>query len=188
MNLPNAPTYTLGEVADLLSSGSAFSGMPRSQAMNIAQAMSMRAFSKGAAIVSEGAVNEGHLFLVVRGQTQISMRLTEQGGKLVQRRAGPGHLIGEVGFIDSQPHSATCTALTDVHVAVLERSHLVELMESSPLAAAQLLAGLLRLLAQRIRNDNNNLRAMSLRQQALQKQVDALRAASATLSSAPSNT
>ena len=160
----------MGEIADLLGSSTAFSGMPRNEAMRIVDVMLMQTYRKGDVLAEEGAPSAGKLILIVSGEVQISSRGATDGGHLVFRKARPGHLIGEVGFIDNQPHSATCMALTDMHVAVMQRDHLVHLLEHNALAAAQLMAGLLRLLAQRIRVANTHMLSQDRKILALQKE------------------
>jgi CRP/FNR family transcriptional regulator, cyclic AMP receptor protein len=158
----STPTeYTIGHVADLLRSGDAFEGMPREQALAVANRMSMQSYKAGESIVRQGEESQGRLVLVVAGLVKVSSQLKSGAGSnkpnLVYRRAKPGHLLGEVSFIDCEPHSATCAAETDLDVAVLERADMALMMQENTLAAAQLMAGLLRLMAKRIRNANENL-------------------------------
>lgn len=166
--------YSLGLIADLLGSGTAFAGMPRSELMAIVSEMSMREFRQGDEMAREGAKNSGHLMLIVKGEAQISTSYITDGSTLVYRRARAGHIMGEVGFIDGQPHSASVTAVTDMHVAILERAHLATLMATSPLAAAQLMAALLKLMAQRIRHANQTMRDQNFVKRHFQKENDHL--------------
>jgi CRP/FNR family transcriptional regulator, cyclic AMP receptor protein len=166
--------YSIAYIADLLCSTSAFDGMPRDQAISIAKMMSMRFCAKDETLVKEGAPNLGLLVLVVAGEATIASRFPDDAQNLVYRRATPGHIIGEVGFIDGEAHSATCTATTDMHVAVLERENMGLLMQSNTLAAAQLMAGLLRLMAQRIRHANKSLLALGHAKRKLQQQNEEL--------------
>jgi CRP/FNR family transcriptional regulator, cyclic AMP receptor protein len=170
--------YSIADIAELLCSGSAFNGMPSDQATSIAKMMSMRVCAKGEVLAKEGAPNAGLLMLVVAGEATIASRFSDEEQNLVYRHATPGHIIGEVGFIDGEPHSATCTAITDMDIAVLERENMGLLMQSNTLAAAQLMAGLLRLMAQRIRHANKNLLALGRAKRRLQQQNDELQTSS----------
>ena len=177
----NQPTdYTLGQIADLLRSGTAFGGMPREEAMRIAQTMVMRHCEVGEVVFGEGQPNDGQLILVVSGEARITRRFTGETNNLIYRRAVPGHIMGEVGCIDGEVHSATCTALTEMHVAMLLREQLAELMRVTPRAASQLMAGLLRLLAQRIRHANNSLVELGQAKLALEQENQQLRADAGT--------
>ena len=86
---------------------------------------------------------------------------------------GPGSLIGEMGVIDGGPRSASCTAITDVKLGVLSRAALMNLIEAHPAAAARLMLGLARGLAERLRESNRRLRTVSQVTRALQSELDA---------------
>ncbi len=175
--MADVQTYTLGKIADLLSSDTAFAGMPRTQAMRIVELMAMREFAKGQVLMRQGEDNIGYLMLVVSGQATLSSQLVNSIDTMVHRRAVPGHLMGEVGFIDGEPHSATCTADTDMHVAVLPREQMSLMLETQPVAAAQLMAGLLKILAQRVRHANMTMQTLGVVHAGLQKEIATLRQA-----------
>jgi CRP/FNR family transcriptional regulator, cyclic AMP receptor protein len=172
-------TYTLGHIADLLSSDTAFAGMPRGQAMHVVELMAMREFAKGEVLMEQGHENIGYLMLVVSGQATVSSKLVNRIDTTVYRRAGPGHLMGEVGFIDGEPHSATSVADTDMHVAVLPREQLSFMLDAQPKAAAQLMAGLLRILAKRVRQANMTIQTLGVVHDGLQKEIVSLKKAAA---------
>jgi CRP/FNR family transcriptional regulator, cyclic AMP receptor protein len=160
------------QVAQLLRSGSAFQGMPEAIARRVAALMAMHHFKPGEKLTQEGSANEGHLMIVVSGEAEIASSNRKDGGHLVHRLAQPGHVIGEVGFIDGQAHSATCEALVAMRAAVLKRDDFIQMFETDALCAAQLMAGLLRLLARRIRHANRYMLAQD--QQILQIQSELL--------------
>jgi CRP/FNR family transcriptional regulator, cyclic AMP receptor protein len=163
----------LDEIADLLCSGPAFEGMPKSIALRIAEKMLLRKFKQGEHLTLEGSSNEGLLMLVITGMAEISSRNSKDGGHLVHRIARPGHIIGEVGFIDGMPHSASCLAVDDTYAAILERSVFLQMFDQDARSAGQLMAGLLRLLAKRIRHANAYMLAQD--EQILQLQTQMLR-------------
>lgn len=134
--------------------------------------MEMREFKPGENLTQEGQTNAGFLMIVVSGEAEIASSHTQEGGHLVHRLAQPGHIIGEVGFIDGQAHSATCEALVPTRAAVLSRDDFTKMFEADALSAAQLMAGLLRLLARRIRHANRHMIAQD--QQILQLQTELL--------------
>lgn len=159
-------------VAELLRSSTAFQGMPEAIARRISALMEMRDFKQGNLLTSEGHANEGYLMILVSGEAEIASNNHKDGGYLVHRMAQPGHVIGEVGFIDGQAHSATCQALVPTRAAVLRRDNFIQLFETDALSASQLMAGLLRLLARRIRHANRYMLAQD--QQILQLQTELL--------------
>lgn len=158
--------------AQLLSGSAAFQGMPTSIAKRIASMMEMRHYRAGDKLTEEGRLNAGHLMIVMTGQAEISSSNNKDGGFLVHRVAKPGHIIGEVGFIDGQAHSATCEALSETTTAVLKRDDFIQMFEHDALSASQLMAGLLRLLAKRIRHANKYMLAQD--QQILKAQSELL--------------
>jgi CRP/FNR family transcriptional regulator, cyclic AMP receptor protein len=160
------------QVAQLLCSGAAFQGMPEKISKRVAALMSVREFKPGEHLTKEAEPNAGYLMIVVEGEAEISSSHMQDGGHLVHRLAKPGHIIGEVGFIDGQAHSATCEALMFTRAAVLSRDEFIKMFEADALSAAQLMAGLLRLLARRIRHANRHMIAQD--QQILQLQTELL--------------
>jgi CRP/FNR family transcriptional regulator, cyclic AMP receptor protein len=160
------------QVAELLRSGAAFQGMPEKIARRVAALMAMHEFKPGEHLTKEGQPNAGHLMIVVSGEAEISSSHRVDGGHLVHRLAKPGHIIGEVGFIDGQAHSATCEALVNTRAAVLSRDDFIKMFEADAHSAAQLMAGLLRILARRIRHANRHMLAQD--QLILQLQTEQL--------------
>jgi CRP/FNR family transcriptional regulator, cyclic AMP receptor protein len=159
-------------IARLLRGGDAFQGMPLAIAQRIAALMQVRAYKMGEKLTQEGGENAGHLMIVLSGEAEISSMHGKEGGHLVHRLAQPGHIIGEVGFIDGQPHSATCEAVGDLHAAILSRDHFIQMFDADVMSASQLMAGLLRLLAKRIRHANHYM--LSQDEQLLQLQTEML--------------
>jgi CRP/FNR family transcriptional regulator, cyclic AMP receptor protein len=146
----------IGSIADALQSSTCFDGMPRAHAIAIAELMTVRTFSNGQYVMREGMSNEGRLYIVLQGEALVSSA-SASGAQVTHRRAGVGHLLGEVGFIDAGAHSASCRAASDMVLAYLERDQLIELLQTNPLAAAQLMAGLLKVMAQRVRHANRSI-------------------------------
>jgi CRP/FNR family cyclic AMP-dependent transcriptional regulator len=104
----------------------------------------LRRFRRGQALFVEGDRAE-RLFLIEQGWVLISM-LSVTGRETVLSLAGPGDLLGDVSAVDGSPRSASATALGDVLTAVTSARVLSEAMADPALAA-----GLLRMLAGRLR-------------------------------------
>lgn len=169
--MSEAVNYSLGDIASLLSAATAFEGMPRAHAMRLAQLMEMHQYQPGQNLTVEGQSNHGWLMLVVSGDAKVTSKLVEGVSPVIYRRATSGHIIGEVGFIDNQPHSATCTAQTAMHVAQLRRDDFSALLEKQPLAAAQLMAGLLKVMAKRLRHANMTIQTLGVVHHGLQNEI-----------------
>ncbi len=169
------PAYSLGHIAKLLSSGTAFANMPMDEALRVAEMMALHEYQAGEVLTQEGETNQGQLMLVVHGEVRVTSKLINAMDSLVYRIASAGHLVGEVGFIDGQPHSATSIATGLVHVAILPRPVFIALVEQQPFAAAQLMAGLLKIMAQRVRHANMTIQTLGVVHNGLQEEIDRLR-------------
>lgn len=51
----------------------------------------------------------------------------------------PGYFFGEMSLLDGEPRSATITAMTDVRLLVVERSHFWRLLDETPELTRQIL-------------------------------------------------
>jgi len=68
-----------------------------------------------------------------------------------------GAVLGEMSMLDGEPRYASCTALSEVEMAVLTREAVAELIREHPAVGAKLLVKITQLLAQRLRNTSNQL-------------------------------
>lgn len=85
---------------------------------------------------------------------------------------GPGSLIGEVGLLDQEPRSASCTASTALYCAILSRTSLELLLQENPQVGARLLLAISTLLAQRLRDNARKLRLYANLATVMQKEID----------------
>ena len=99
------------------------------------------------------------LFLIRRGAVRIVLPLT---GKPAYHLAtfGRGDFLGEMTFLDREPRSADALAFTDTDLFVLSRSRFDTLAAEHKKLAMQLLEGLARTIAIRLRRANTELRAL----------------------------
>jgi CRP/FNR family cyclic AMP-dependent transcriptional regulator len=107
-----------------------------------------RRFRSGAALFHEGDHSDW-IGLVTKGRVKISCYGADGRERLVAV-VGPGELLGELSAIDSEPRSATATALEPLDVAVLTSEEFVALLEKSPGAAL----GILRSVIGRLRDSD----------------------------------
>ena len=113
-----------------------------------------RCYSEGAVLCNEGA--EGReIYMVVEGKVNILCSGAEPGKILTHLMTlGPGDLIGEISFIEQEPRAATAVASTDVQAHVWPTASWKLMCEHHPAVGYQLMAGIARLLCQRIRKAN----------------------------------
>jgi len=91
--------------------------------------------------------------LVVSGEVEI--RKLDAGRRdRILATIGPGHLLGEMAFLDGQTRSATAIAAKDTSMLVVTRHAFENLVHAHPTLIAKLLPGLIRLLILRLRRTN----------------------------------
>jgi CRP-like cAMP-binding protein len=100
-------------------------------------------FKAGSVIFREGdEANE--LFVVKSGQVRIQI------GNRTVTELGPESIFGEMALIDSEPRSATATAVTDVELVPVSEKQFLFLVSQTPYFALKVM----RVLAQRLRVTN----------------------------------
>lgn len=129
-----------------------FEGLPPHERAILEQAMPERFFPRGSVIIAAGDPPD-ELMLLLHGSASI---LVHGSNGLDIRLAGVrrGATIGEIGFLDHSPRSATVVAQEDVVVAVLDRKVYDALCESQPHLVQQLLANIALNVVARLRRTN----------------------------------
>jgi CRP-like cAMP-binding protein len=131
----------------------------------------------GAVFIEEGQTDGNEFMaLLIEGQVRAENATGVPGEDVVISLIGAGSLIGEMGLIDGAARSATCTALTDLKLAILSQQALRGLVEVQPAIAARLLLAVAGLLGARVRENNRRLRMFSLMAKAMQRELDATHA------------
>ena len=109
--------------------------------------------------------------LILSGEVTVESDSAAEG--FVVSVLGPGSLIGELGLIDQAARSATCTAATDLALAVLSREALNQLLAAQPGVAARLLSAIAMRVAGHLRETNRKLVALARVNKAMQQELDA---------------
>ncbi len=117
-----------------------------------------RSYKAGEKISMRGDTSD-ELFLIRRGTVRVVLPVT---GKLAYHLAtfGRGDFIGEMAFLDREPRSADALAFTDTELFVLSRQRFDKLASEHKKLAIQILEGIARTLAMRLRRANTELRAL----------------------------
>jgi CRP-like cAMP-binding protein len=180
--MPQAPTPArrndLREHAiDLMVQAAPLAGMSRAEAEVVVEVMKPLHVLADTLLFEEGdAADNDYMVLVLEGQLRAVSSAGIPDSELVITVVGPGSLLGEMGVIDGGPRSASCTALTDVKLALLSREALLGLVDSHPTLAARMMLGISTVLAGRLREGNRRLRTQSQVSRALQLELDAVHA------------
>ncbi|WCJ59484.1 cyclic nucleotide-binding domain-containing protein [Fontisphaera persica] len=111
--------------------------LPPHELAQIRQAARELSFAPGQTIFKEGDQGDG-VYLVRAGEVEISA-LVGQGDRRPISRIGPGEMFGEMAVIDSEPRSASATAVGDVQAWFISRDELWSLLERSPVLSRHLM-------------------------------------------------
>ncbi|QTD45208.1 cyclic nucleotide-binding domain-containing protein [Ottowia testudinis] len=128
----------------------------------------------GEIVIREGEITRNDFMaLLLDGEVTVENSVAAAHDSMVVSVLGPGSLIGDMGIIDGGPRSATCTASTDLALAVLTREALTRLMDTHPSVAARLLLAMSKRIADHLRETNRKLMTFAQVSKALQQELDA---------------
>jgi CRP-like cAMP-binding protein len=142
-------------LCELLESIPMFADLPRREVEVLARHMGAYAARPGTVVFPEGG-RSPYLCFVATGMLEV---LKEQREHDRRRLAviRPGKAVGEMAFIDKQPHSASVVANTDTTLLLLTARGFEHLSEDSPRLALKLLWRLGELLSHRLRQTSGQL-------------------------------
>lgn len=104
-------------------------------------------FPAGTQLLRQGDVGD-FMFILVKGRVRVDRAIpTLLRQPLVLAYLGPGHVVGEMGILDSAPRTATVTAVEDTEALELGAETLSTTLSEFPSVAA----AFLRLLSTRFR-------------------------------------
>jgi SulP family sulfate permease len=135
-----------------------FKGRKEATLAELESCMEARSYKAGERIFARKDAGD-ELFLVRRGAVRIILPL-KTGEPHHLATFGRGDFFGEMSFLDREPRSAEAVAYTDAELFVLSRERFDKLADEHKRLAIQLLGGLARALAIRLRHANRELRAL----------------------------
>ena len=146
-------------VTQLLSAPEALTGLSLAEAQVVMRYMQPRFFAADTCFIREGdAGDNGFMALLIEGDVVVERVTVSRTEPVTIRVLGPGSLIGEIGLVDREPRSASCTAGTDVWCAILTRQAVEDMIQQDPVVAARLLLGVSANIAERLRDTNRQLK------------------------------
>lgn len=162
------------KAAQLLGTPTALADLSRAEARTVVRFLVFKRVKAGSVLIREGEViHTDFMMLIVEGDVIIENEVTPVSDSIVITIIGPGHLVGEMGVLDGAPRSATCTANTDLVVAVLSREALLKLIKANPPVAARLMLAISKRLSDRLRDANRKIKTLGGVTRALQQELDA---------------
>jgi len=145
--------------ARLLSAPEALTGLTMAEALVVVRYMTPRFIPANTRFIREGdAGDSGFMALLIDGDVVVERVTVSRTEPVTIRVLGPGSLIGEIGLVDKEPRSASCTAGTDVWCAILTREAIESMINRDPVVAARLLLGVSANIAERLRDTNRQLK------------------------------
>lgn len=127
-------------------------GLPAPQRRTLVRHLTERHFQPGERLLTEGAPSD-EMWLIVRGRCSVYLK---HGSEREVRIAGvsPGTTVGEMGFLDGAPRSATVVAETPVQALCMTRAAMRALSAEAPETVQQILTQLTTDLSARLRFAN----------------------------------
>ena len=160
--------------AQLLVTQTALADLSERDSRIVIGCMLMRRVATGTVLIREGEVTHtDFMILILEGEVLVDNEVSSVEDGMVMSIIGPGSLIGEMGLLDAAPRSATCTATSELAVAILSREALLALIKSNSDVAARLMLAISKRLSDRLREANRKIKTFDGISRALQQELDA---------------
>jgi CRP/FNR family transcriptional regulator, cyclic AMP receptor protein len=161
--------------AQLLTAPAAMMRLSLDEARVVVSYMSPRLFPEGTVFIQEGdANNTDYMILVLDGEVTVESIVVSRTTPVTTAVLGAGSLLGEMGIVDGEPRSATCTATTKVRAAIFTRSNLESLIIEHPAIGAKFMMSISLRIAERLRDTADKLKLYTQLTQAMQQEIDRL--------------
>lgn len=161
--------------AQLLTAPTALMQLTEEEAKVVVSYMKPKRIATGTVFIKEGDKKDtGYMLLVLDGEVTVENIVVSRVSPVTVNVLGAGSLIGEMGLVDGEPRSATCTATTDLRCAILTRESLEDLMTDAPHIGGKLMMAVSLRIAERLRDTADKLRLYAQLTQAMQQEIDKL--------------
>ncbi|HQS96007.1 MAG: Crp/Fnr family transcriptional regulator [Novosphingobium sp. 17-62-19] len=136
------------KLAEALTAQSLFADCEEAELSDIIARGQVRAFKPGQMLMSQGEQGST-LFIVLKGLARVSM-VAANGREIILDYAEPGHVLGEIAFLDGGERSATVEVIDPIEALVLTRGAFSDIIEKHKGLALRLLKAM----ARRLRQNN----------------------------------
>jgi len=123
-------------VHDVFETSKLFSGSSPREIDALRNVSQVRQFAAGQQIFAEGDEGDG-IYLIYSGRVQISAVVSQEQRRILSR-LGPGDFFGEMAVVDNEPRSAAAIAEDPTVTGFIPRSDLLQLLQTSPRLAVNL--------------------------------------------------
>ncbi len=159
--------------AEWLTAPTALMSLSIEEARVVVGYMSPRFIPADTTFIKEGdAHDEGFMALILDGEVIVESITVSRTEPVTIRVLGPGSVVGEVGLVDMEPRSASCTTSTDSMFAILSREGLAALIANEPSLGAKLLLAIAARLAERLRDNARKLRLYAKLAKAMHQELE----------------
>ena len=159
--------------AELLTAPNALMHLSLEEARVVVGYMTPRFIPTETTFIREGdAADEGFMALLLEGEVVVESVTVSRTEPLTIRVLGEGSLVGEVGLVDCEPRSASCTTSADSLFAILTRESFKALINAEPRIGSKLLLAIAARLAERLRDNARKLRLYAKLAKAMQLEID----------------
>lgn len=149
--IPGAAAPLRSTVSEVLANAGIFQGVDHDAVTTLTRELKPVNFRRGHTVFVEGEPGD-LMYIIVTGKVKIGRR-TRDGRENLLAVLGPSDVFGELSVFDSGPRTSTVTAVTAVSTLSMDRDALRTWMRAHPEIGEQLL----RVLARRLRDTNDNL-------------------------------
>lgn len=122
-----------------------FIGMSGLELNAVSAFLEPRRLAKGQIICTRG--EPGSEMFIVRTGRVASMAIDKDGNERQLYEFGPGRFFGEMSIIENEPRSATCVALDDTELLVLDGLDFYRLVWEHPMIGSRMLSSMARVMA-----------------------------------------
>lgn len=169
------PRDVADQAARLLCHQSVFGNLTQREADLVVSYMWDDRIPAGTTFIREGDdTDTGFLVLVLSGEATVETLVVSRTEPLVMTVSGPGNTLGEMGFLDGSPRSATCIASSDMVVGVLTRDALKELLRDHPVVGSKLLMAISTRITAQLRETGKKLRSYTQLVRAMEADIESL--------------
>jgi len=145
------------------------------EARVVVRYMTPRFIPAGTMFIKEGDAGDGgFMALLIEGDVVVEQITVKRTEPITVRVLGPGSLVGEMGLVDNEPRSASCTASSDVMCAILTPAAIELMIAEVPMVAAKLLLSVSSHIAERLRNTARQLKLYARLASAMQEEIEQL--------------
>ncbi len=161
--------------SELLIAPQAMMQLSLDEARVVVSYMEPRLFPEGTVFIQEGDRNNtDYMILVLDGEVTVESIVVSRTRPVTVTVLGAGSVLGEMGIVDGEPRSATCTATTEVRCTIFTRTALEQLLNEQPAIGAKFMMAISLRIAQRMRDTSEKLKLYAQLTQAMQQEIDRL--------------